>query len=199
MTMRLSGIVSLIGEFLHCIHVSARSTRSTKIAPDASKRVRFIGVLHSRLRTVNLRRVALSRRNCLFTALPTGAAHALPAVNFVTRISADPSISNGGIGPHIIRGCGNASVMLSTRSRAILAARRFPRLLHCINGSIVIASKHALLNTSSGTNITRVMSTVTCLRTRPRVRRNGVHIKFGPSRRVNLNTRGFSIGRFNYS
>lgn len=80
----------------------------------------------------------------------------------------------------------------------MLSPGRFPRLLSRGKRSLVMAGNGALLKTSSGTNVTRVVSTVMCLGRRPRVGRKGVHIKFGPSRRVNLNTRGFSIREFKY-
>lgn len=187
----------MVRHFLGCIAFSARSSRSANIAPDAPGRVMFTRCLGARLRRLKLGSVSLSRGKCLFTALPSGIGRRIPMINFVTRVSADPSVDKRGIGPHVIRGCSKGSVPLYTRRGVVLSPTGFPRLLSRMNRSLVIASKCALLKTSSGTKVTRVMNTITCLVTRPRVGRNSVHVNFGPSRRVNLKTRGFSMRGFN--
>lgn len=187
----------MASEFLGCIAFSARSDRAANIAPDAPKRHIFTRTLIGRLRRVKLRSVALSSGDCLVTALPTGATGRIPAVNFVTRLSADPSVSNGSIRPHVMD-CRKKSVILYTRRGIILSPLVFPRLSSCGKRSVVIAGNGALLKTSSGKKITTVVTTVGCLGSRPRVRRNGVHMKFAPSRRVKTKTSCFSIRGFNY-
>lgn len=183
--------------FVGCAGFSARSDRSSRDIPDATGRLSFTGCLGRRLRRRNLDSMRVSSVNCVCTALGNGAGGGAPAVNFVSRVSADPSTDKGSVGTHIVRGCSNRSVRLDPN--VVSDMRGFPRLGTRGNRSVVMASKAALLNTSSGTNVTRVMRTVYCLHSRGRVGRKSVHINFGPSRRVNVNTRRFSMRGFNYS
>ncbi len=185
--------VGILSHFLHCIHCSAGSSRSDAAFPDAPKRLMLNRMLTSRLATVKVRGIALSNGNCIATLLPTDRKHRRrPTVNFITRISAYPSISNGSIGPSIVS-CTNNSVMLP---RTALARTRFPYLGGCINRQLIAASNGALLNNSSGTNITRVVGTYTRLLTRPRMSRQTITIYFAPSRRVNYKTSHFPCSHF---
>lgn len=190
----------LLREFVTCTGISAHSSSDDCAIPSARGRIAFTLRLTGRLVEVNLRRIRCGRAgNFLATALPDGATRTIPIVNFVTRLSAT-SFGSIGVRPRIRYTCSNNSVILGRTRGVVLSPGRFPHLQGCVKRAIVAASNAALLNTSSGTNVTSVIATYRRFVTRPRQGRKGVHLTFKPSRRLKTHKTGlFSISHFTTS
>lgn len=182
--MKVGG-VDIVSEFLECIRFRAASGRGDRDVPSARGRAILTSCLMGRLGDVNMDSTCHSGCNCICKRVPTaGKFRGLPGVKLVSRVSASPSIDKGSIGTGVV-GFSNAGTPVVSTG--------------CSNRSVVIASQAALLNTSSGTNITRVVRTYHRVYSSTRLYRNGVSVYFAPSRRVNENTSGFSFRAFSTS
>lgn len=192
------GFVGTCRHLLGCTIVGAPSSRSDSSAPSSTYRFSLTGLLGGRVRRLRISSVRLASGYFLCKGLPTaGKCRDTPTVNFVTRVSAMTSCYRRPVHPVVARGCGNGRLTLNGDKLA-LDPGVFPRLRSLGKRALVAASKGAVLKTSSGTKVTRVVALIRRLRGRS-VPRNPVSVTFAPSRRVNAKTSRFSIRLFNTS